>query len=133
MKLFADTSFFIAAVNQGAKAHALALQLMRRPNQSIVTSDWIVAELGAFLSGGQNRTIFNTLLQRIRQDKHYQVIEASRTDLDAGAALFAQRSDKEWSLVDCISFNIMSNLGMTDALTTDHHFRQAGFNALLIP
>jgi predicted nucleic acid-binding protein len=39
--------------------------------------------------------------------------------------------DKEWSLVDCISFVVMTDRKLTDALTGDHHFEQAGFNALL--
>jgi hypothetical protein len=50
---------------------------------------------------------------------------------DAGVALFAQRPDKHWSLTDCISFIVMRREGLTDALTGDHHFEQAGFNALL--
>lgn len=48
-----------------------------------------------------------------------------------GLALYAQRLDKEWSLTDCITFLVMSAEGLTDALTEDHHFEQAGFNALL--
>jgi hypothetical protein len=45
--------------------------------------------------------------------------------------LYFQRRDKEWSLTDCISFTVMSDEGLTDALTGDHHFEQAGFTALL--
>jgi predicted nucleic acid-binding protein len=43
-------------------------------------------------------------------------------------ALFA---DKEWGLTDCISFVVMQEQGLTDALTADHHFEQAGFTILL--
>ncbi len=39
--------------------------------------------------------------------------------------------DKEWGLVDCVSFVTMNQLGITEALTTDRHFEQAGFVALL--
>jgi len=45
--------------------------------------------------------------------------------------LFKQRKDKEWGLVDCLSFIVMQNRGITDALTADTHFQQAGFRALL--
>jgi uncharacterized protein len=41
------------------------------------------------------------------------------------------RRDKEWSLTDCISFVVMKERGLTEALTADHHFEQAGFKALL--
>jgi predicted nucleic acid-binding protein len=44
---------------------------------------------------------------------------------------YAQRLDKEWSLTDCITFAVMAREGLTDALTGDHHFEQAGFVALL--
>jgi len=46
-------------------------------------------------------------------------------------SLFKQRKDKEWGLVDCLSFIVMPNRGMTDALTADTHFQQAGFGPLL--
>jgi predicted nucleic acid-binding protein len=45
--------------------------------------------------------------------------------------LYDQRPDKAWSLTDCISFTIMQDYGLRDALTGDHHFEQAGFNMLM--
>jgi predicted nucleic acid-binding protein len=46
--------------------------------------------------------------------------------------LFGQRADKEWSLADCVSFVLKQEQQLTDALTCDHHFVQAGFRALLL-
>ena len=46
-------------------------------------------------------------------------------------AMHKERSDKSWSLTDCISFVVMGEHGITDALTGDRHFEQAGFRALL--
>jgi predicted nucleic acid-binding protein len=43
----------------------------------------------------------------------------------------ASRPDKDWSLTDCISFVVMENQDITEALTADRHFVQAGFTALL--
>ena len=48
-----------------------------------------------------------------------------------GFDLYQRRLDKEWSLTDCISFVVMQREGITDALTGDKHFEQAGFTALL--
>jgi predicted nucleic acid-binding protein len=45
--------------------------------------------------------------------------------------LYRGRPDKEWSLTDCISFVVMGERSLTEALTSDHHFEQAGFTALL--
>ena len=47
-------------------------------------------------------------------------------------ALFGSRPDKSWSLTDCISFAVMEAHGISDVLTCDHHFAQAGFRVLLI-
>ena len=52
--------------------------------------------------------------------------------MDKALTLFEQRPDKEWSLCDCTSFVVMQELGITEALSTDHHFDQAGFTALLL-
>jgi len=45
--------------------------------------------------------------------------------------LYSSRKDKEWTLTDCISFVVMKREGLGEALTGDHHFKQAGFTALL--
>ena len=50
---------------------------------------------------------------------------------EAGFNLFEARPDKDWSLTDFISFVVMEREGLTEALTGDHHFEQAGFTALL--
>lgn len=45
--------------------------------------------------------------------------------------LYEARLDKSWGLTDCISFVVMADQGLTDALSGDLHFRQAGYRALL--
>lgn len=70
---------------------------------------------------------------KIFLDASYAIALASVTDEHHGKALelFEDRADKTWSLVDCISFVVMEAQGLTDVLTTDRPFGQAGFNALL--
>ena len=60
-----------------------------------------------------------------------KIIPATADLFDRGVQLYAERADKEWSLTDCISFVVMADEGLADALTGDHHFEQAGFKALL--
>jgi hypothetical protein len=59
------------------------------------------------------------------------MIPATQELFDRGVALYESRPDKEWSLTDCISFVVMADHGITEALTGDRHFEQAGFVALL--
>jgi len=62
-------------------------------------------------------------------------VEVVRTAPDLwarGWALYRQRPDKGWGLTDCLSFVVMNDMGLQDALTADDHFRQAGFRAVLL-
>ena len=59
------------------------------------------------------------------------IVPASQDVFEQGVELFENRLDKDWSLTDCISFIVMRERGLTEALTGDHHFEQAGFRALL--
>lgn len=52
---------------------------------------------------------------------------------ESGWQFFAARPDKEWSLTDCLSMLVCQRLNITDILTSDHHFTQAGFKRLLTP
>ncbi len=59
------------------------------------------------------------------------IVPASRELFQRGVELFTQRPDKDWSLTDCTSYVVMKEQDIEDALTTDHHFEQAGFTVLL--
>ncbi len=61
-----------------------------------------------------------------------EVVPLTPELFDRGFALFRSRPDKEWGLVDCISFTLMRERGLRTALTADIHFQQAGFRALLL-
>ena len=60
-----------------------------------------------------------------------QIVPGDDASFHTGLTLYFSRPDKDWSLTDCISFVIMQREGITEALTGDHHFEQAGFNILL--
>ena len=69
--------------------------------------------------------------QRLRKAPNTRIVPATEELLWRGFALYRSREDKEWSLTDCISFIVMADEALTEALTGDHHFTQAGFTALL--
>lgn len=78
-----------------------------------------------------NRTVFIDLLSLLRVDRHVRLIPSSPDLFERAASLYRDRREKNWLLVDCASFAIMTELRVKRALTTDHHFAQAGFEVLL--
>lgn len=129
-RVFADTSYFIAVIAPNDVAHERAQTFASEPLR-LVTTAWIMSELAAYLSATANRPLFNALLLQLQSSSAVDFIEADQELFDRGAELYADRPDKQWSLVDCISFVVMQRDGLSEALSTDHHFTQAGFTALL--
>ncbi len=129
--LFADTSFYVALLNPRDLIHAKALQVGEHYHRPVLLSDFVLLELGNMFTGIGQRSLFSKLTSRLYSDPNVRIIPASRNLLEKGLFLFSHREDKEWSLTDCTSFIIMQEEGLTEALTTDHHFEQAGFTILL--
>ena len=129
--VFADSFFFFALLNPHDNAHRRAWEFSSTFDGQIVSTAWVFTELGDGLSAPRDRTVFTRLLDRVGIDPQCRLIPASQELFEAGTKLFGSRLDKSWSLTDCISFVVMQREGMTDALTGDHHFTQAGFIALL--
>lgn len=74
---------------------------------------------------------FLALYEALSRDERIQIVRLTPELLERGVALFRSRADKDWPLTDCISFVVMQEHGLTEALTADQHFEQAGFKALL--
>ena len=129
--VFADTSFYVALSNDRDASHVAAMDFSARYRGGIVTTEYILVELGNFLSRVGDRSVFLDLMDDLRSDPKTYVAPARTTLLNDGLRLYAARQDKDWSLTDCISFVVMREHGLTEALTGDCHFEQAGFRALL--
>src|SRR5262245_40231303 len=131
MKCFADTFYYLALANPADEAHGRAREITRTLRRGVITTEFVLVEVGDALAGCDARPAFLRLLQAQRTRRTVEIIPASSTLLEKGVQLFAQRLDKEWSLTDCVSFVAMQEYGISDALTADRHFEQAGFTALL--
>lgn len=129
--LFADTSFFVAFLHEDDVDHDTAHDYMANHEGEIITTDWILVELGNFLSRRANRAHFQPFVADLSGDPRFVIRRAGHDDFDLGLGLYHRRQDKKWSMTDCISFHLMQCAGITDALSSDHHFEQAGFRILL--
>lgn len=128
---FADTFCFLAMLNRNDEAHAKAVALFDSLRRPIVTTGWVLTELGDALANTSGRRLFGPFVEKLRSDPRALVIPMTDELLDRGIKLYYSRPDHGWSLTDCISFLVMQERGMKEALTGDHHFEQAGFVALL--
>lgn len=132
MKLvFADTYYFIALLSESEPKRAQALEFATTFRGELVTTGWVLTELGDGFARPPERSAFVALCDRVAQNPHIRVVGCSDELLAAGLDLYRRRPDKAWSLTDCISFIVMEREGIREALTGDHHFEQAGFIALL--
>lgn len=131
---FADTFYYLAVVNERDPWHELAADYGQDDDIRIVTTGWVLTEVGDALSEtAHNRAMFGRLYASLRANPDVLIVPFSDELFDAGLDLYARRPDKEWSLTDCVSFVVMERNGLTEALTGDHHFAQAGFVPLLRP
>jgi uncharacterized protein len=133
-EVFLDTSFAIALSSVTDQNHLQAVKLANQieiNKTRLVTTQAILLEIGNALSKQRYRAAAIQLLESLETDSSIEVVLLTNSLYRSAFNLFKQRKDKEWGLVDCISFIVMQNRGITDALTADIHFQQAGFRALL--
>jgi predicted nucleic acid-binding protein len=130
--VFADTSYFLALLGRADQHHKQAVAWSRALRRPLLTTEYIVLEVGNNLIRGADRALFVEFFARLHGDRRTEVIPASPEWLNAGANLFGARPDQTWSLTDCISFSVMTQRKLIEALTADRHFEQAGFRALLL-
>jgi predicted nucleic acid-binding protein len=133
-RLFLDTSFVVARFYRRDQHHQRANQLKVRIEScaELWTTEAILLEVGAAFCHPLQRSIVETMWNQFHSDPFFRVAQVSGELLNRGMELFRQRADKEWSLTDCVSFVVMQDQQLTDALTCDHHYVQAGFRALLL-
>ncbi|HEV7427361.1 MAG TPA: PIN domain-containing protein [Thermoanaerobaculia bacterium] len=133
-EVFLDTSFAIAITVSTDRYHQAGLRLADRLRSSraiLVTTHAILAEIGDSFSRPPYRAAATQLLRALQHDPGVLVLPVDAELFTRGHQLFVDRPDKTWGLTDCISFALMQERDIRDALTADQHFEQAGFVALL--
>jgi len=130
-RVFADTFFFLAVLNRRDPAHEKALQSYDDASLHFVTTEWVLSEVANASSAPAMRRGFKRLFDLLERDTLVQIIPASHDSFRRGLELYFNRPDKEWSFTDCASFGVMTEEGIEQALTGDHHFEQAGFRTVL--
>lgn len=132
--VFADTGFWIALLNPRDSLYDKARELDASASIGhIVTTEMVLTEFlnDAGARDRKFRRTASTFVDGLREDPAVSIIAQTSNQFWDAAELFAERSDKSWSLTDCASFHVMQDQGLSEALTFDRHFEQMGFKALL--
>jgi predicted nucleic acid-binding protein len=132
--VFADSQYWIAVVRpHDPWKHAACEARLRLGEVMLATTDEVLIEFLAALSKGgpAMRRVAVEMVRAILDDPGVRVVPQTHDGFLAGLARFANRVDKQYSLTDCISMNVMEADGIDDVLTNDSHFEQEGFNVLL--
>lgn len=118
-KIFLDTMYVVALVNENDEYHERASELSEKyENSAFVTTDGVLLEIA-------------NVLARNYKEQAVEIIHINPTLFEQAFEHYRTYLDKTWSLVDCISFEVMKEKKLSDALTGDKHFEQAGFNRLM--
>jgi predicted nucleic acid-binding protein len=131
-----DTSGWLMLLNSGDPHHDNADAVWRdciRHGYRIVVTDWIIAETGNGSARSRSRHRVAEAVRATLRDARVELVFVDSALLHRSLDLFGKHTDKSWGLVDCASFVVMQERGITEAFTSDQHFEQAGFKRLLIP
>ena len=132
--VFLDTAYAVALASRTDEHHPRAQALAQHIAEHrvrLVTTRAVCLEIGDALSRLRFRPTAIRFLASIEEAPSVEIVPASEELCAAALGLYRQRPDKEWGLTDCLAFVVMQQRGLTEALTTDEHFEQAGFTALL--
>jgi predicted nucleic acid-binding protein len=132
--LFIDSGGFYALISPDSESHELAVEIMQTAAQErrrAVTTDYIIDETATLLRA---RGLTKLVAEFFRLTEESQALRVEWTSPDRFAAarkFMLKHLDQGFSFTDCVSFVVMKELRLTDALATDNHFRIAGFDPLL--
>lgn len=128
---FLDTLYLLALINPSDGWRPKALEWAARVSGPFVTTEAVLTEVADALCRSAHRRWAVEAIRDLRSDSTVTCVPGSAKLFTQGLELYADRADKDWSLTDCLSFVVMGERRIEQALTADIHFVQAGFRALL--
>ena len=133
-EVFLDASYAIALSSVKDQYHQRAVTLSKKleaERTHLLTTRAVIVEIGNALSKQKYRSAAIELLTSLKEDPMVEIVPLSEELFERAFSFYQARKDKEWGITDCISFVIMQDRGLTEVLTADEHFQQAGYTALL--
>jgi len=129
--IFVDSAYLFALADDHDELHPRAMNWATTVPPPLLTTEYVLWEMVNGFSKIVDRPKAHALLASMEHSPAWEIISAQGNLYAAGMTMHRQCHDKDWSLTDCISFIVMRERCIQRALTHDHHFEQAGFEALL--
>lgn len=132
-RIFADTVFLVGKANNNDPHHERALAAEAALGEAqIVTTDVVFTEVAALLRKAPDlRASAVAQIREMLNSREVLVVRVNDELFERGLARYERRRDSEYSLVDCISMEVMEDLGITEVLTADRDFAIEGFTRLM--
>jgi len=134
-EVFIDTSGFYAQWDRNDPTHEQARAWLKanRGKFIAVTTEWVIGETCTLLMARKAPHLIAPFLDQLSATRALRSINPDAETLDETKRFLRRHADQGYSFVDCLSFCVMNNHRVLKALTTDLHFRKAGFHPLLVP
>lgn len=133
-EIFLDASYAIALSSLTDQYHLKAETIAERleaEGTRLITTQAVILEIGNALAKLRYRKAAIELLNSLENDASIEIVPFTDKLYKRAFKFYKERLDKEWGLTDCVSFVVMKDYKLTEVLTADEHFEQAGFNILL--
>ena len=128
---FVDTSYYLALLNADDQWYAAAIKLAPKLRKArLVATRWVLMEVADALRDTASRGIAGEFIRKLVARTDMVVVSGSDALFDRGLRFYEKHRDKEWSLTDCVSFVVMQEANIREALAFDKHFHQAGFRVI---
>jgi len=130
---FVDTSVLYALIDRKDTHHTAMSELVRRllsSRRRLITSDYVICEAVNLANARAGHHVGTRILELIERSSALRVEWVGSLRFEATKVFYRRHSDHRYSFTDCTSFVVMRELKISDVLTTDEHFREAGFHVL---
>lgn len=131
---FVDTSGFYALLVMQDDQHEAASDFLRQAaerRQRFITTDYVINETLTLLKARGHQRLLADFIDSVLHSTACRIEWTDAERFAETSAFFLKRLDQDWSFTDCLTFRVMAELHLREALTKDVHFEAAGFIALL--
>ena len=131
-ELFIDTSYLIAALDPVDRNHKAAIELSQVLGSAPpITTNHVVGECWTFARRRYGHSAAVKLVDALRQSDRYRIVHTGLETERSAMEWLRKHDEREYSFVDAVSFAVMWDNDIVDALAFDRDFHAAGFRTLV--